>query len=62
MSPTPLSTQHLLELPLIRERAQKVIDAEPQYWTLHDEHLPEVAEYILKLIERDYGTDYASIR
>lgn len=63
LSPPKMSSiAHLYELQTIRERCQAVAASKLQYWTVDDAALPSVVEYVLKLIKRDYGTDYASIR
>jgi len=56
------SIAHLYDLATIRERCQAVAGSDLQYWSLNDSALPSVISYILGLIKRDYGSDYASIR
>ena len=56
------SVKHLLDLVTIRERCHQVSKSQLQFWSVQDGALPAVALYILKLIKRDYGTNYNSIR
>jgi hypothetical protein len=57
-----MTNEHLQQLTLIRERCLAVAASELQFWTTNEALLPQVADFILTLIQRDYGTDYASIR
>jgi hypothetical protein len=57
-----MTNDHLQHLPLIRERCLAVAASELQFWKTNEALLLPVADFILTLIQRDYGTDYASIR
>ena len=53
---------HLYQLETVRQRCAAVAQSKLQYWSVNDAALPSIIDYILKLIKRDYGTNYASIR
>lgn len=46
----------------MRERCNKVVQAPLSFWQVEESALPQAAEYILKLIQRDYNNDPAKIR
>ncbi|KZO99260.1 DUF1688-domain-containing protein [Calocera viscosa TUFC12733] len=56
---------YLRTLPSIRQRCSQVFElaraGQLQYFDYHPEKEGEVVDYCMSLIQRDYGTDYASI-
>lgn len=52
----------LLELSSVRERCNKLADAQLTYWTVDESKLPDVTRYVLNLIQRDYNNDPTKIR
>ncbi|KZW00158.1 DUF1688-domain-containing protein [Exidia glandulosa HHB12029] len=56
---------YLRTLPAIRERCARVFklgqEDKLQHFTYHAEHEPAVVQFCIEIIQRDFGTNYASI-
>lgn len=56
---------YLRTLPAIRERCSKIFDAATtdglEYFSLDASKIDDAADYCISIIQRDFGTDYASI-
>ncbi|SGY79567.1 BQ5605_C008g05165 [Microbotryum silenes-dioicae] len=65
LMPSVSPVSYLRSLPSIRARCSEVFalaEADQlQYWTLDLSQQPKIVDFVCSLIERDYGTNYASI-
>ncbi|WVF65776.1 hypothetical protein IAT40_000510 [Kwoniella sp. CBS 6097] len=64
MSPSPTIT-YLRSLEAVRDRSAKVYElgkaGKLDHWTFSEDKLGDAVDYCAKIIERDFGTDYAKI-
>ncbi|OCF43383.1 hypothetical protein I317_02823 [Kwoniella heveanensis CBS 569] len=64
MSPSP-TVAYLRSLEAVRDRSSQVYElgraGKLDHWTFEEDKLADAVEYCAKIIERDFGTDYAKI-
>ncbi|OXG14982.1 hypothetical protein C367_05644 [Cryptococcus neoformans Ze90-1] len=62
---TPQVVTYLRSLEAVRDRSKQVynlgVDGKLDHWTFDEAKLADIADYCSKIIERDFGVDYASI-
>ncbi|WVR03814.1 hypothetical protein IAU60_000810 [Kwoniella sp. DSM 27419] len=63
-APSPLIT-YLRSLDAVRDRSSQVYklgqEGKLDHWEFREDRMDEVVDYCIKIIERDFGTDYAKI-